>query len=134
MDETRRTRFERSEPILSVRDIEASVKYYTDILGFKNAEWGNEYFTAVSRDKASVMLCKDRQGQSGTWIWLGVEDAGAVYDEYKQKGASIRMAPRNLPWAYEFHVEDPDGHVLRLGSEPLEGKPFDSPDFEDTQL
>jgi hypothetical protein len=25
----------------------------------------------------------------------------------------------NRPWAYEMQVEDPDGHVLRFGSEPL---------------
>ena len=34
------------------------------------------------------------------------------------KGARIRDAPQNYPWAYEFSVEDPDGHVLRIGSEP----------------
>lgn len=26
---------------------------------------------------------------------------------------------------YEFHVEDPDGHVLRFGSDSLPGRPFD---------
>jgi hypothetical protein len=28
------------------------------------------------------------------------------------------MPPTNFPWALEMHVEDPDGNVLRLGSEP----------------
>jgi len=26
--------------------------------------------------------------------------------------------PQNYSWAYEFRVEDPDGNVLRVGSEP----------------
>ena len=28
--------------------------------------------------------------------------------------------PTNRPWAYEMQVVDPDGHVLRFGSEPRE--------------
>ena len=129
MSEAQKARFERSEPILSVRDVEASVRYYTDILGFRNAEWGNEFFTAVSRDNASIMLCKDRQGQPGTWLWLGVEDVSVAYEEYKKNGARIRMTPHNFPWAHEMHVEDLDGHVLRIGSEPLENAPYDKADF-----
>lgn len=133
-DETGKTRFGGAQPILSVRDLSASVRYYTDILGFKNAEWGNDSFTAVMRDKAGIYLCQGEQGQSGTWAWVGVEDASLLYQEYKNNGARIRMTPHNFPWAYEFHVEDLDGHVLRLGSEPLEDRPFDVPDFSRSAL
>jgi catechol 2,3-dioxygenase-like lactoylglutathione lyase family enzyme len=134
MDETRRTRFEGAEPILSVREVPATVRYYTDILGFKNAEWGNDFFTSVSRDRASIYLCQGGQGQPGTWVWIGVEDVSLLYEEYKQNGARIRMTPHNFPWAYEMHVEDLDGHVLRLGSEPLEDRPFDTANFEETVI
>jgi hypothetical protein len=34
------------------------------------------------------------------------------------KGVTIRQAPTNYPWDLEIHVEDPDGHVLRMGSDP----------------
>ena len=34
------------------------------------------------------------------------------------EGAKIRVPPRNYPWALEMHVEDPDGHTIRFGSEP----------------
>jgi len=30
------------------------------------------------------------------------------------------MEPTNFPWAKEMHVEDPDGNVIRFGSEPDE--------------
>jgi len=30
----------------------------------------------------------------------------------------IRSEPANLPWALEMQVEDPDGNVLRFGSDP----------------
>jgi hypothetical protein len=32
------TRFECSDPILNVRDMSVSVRYYVDVLGFKNAD------------------------------------------------------------------------------------------------
>ncbi|HEY6243102.1 MAG TPA: VOC family protein [Pyrinomonadaceae bacterium] len=124
-----KTAFEGAQPILSVHNIPSTVRYYTDVLGFKNAEWGNDFFTCVVRDRASIYLCQGGQGQSGTWVWVGVEDVSLLYDEYKDSGARIRMTPKNFPWAYEMHVEDLDGHVLRFGSEPLADKPFDTADF-----
>ena len=42
----------------------------------------------------------------------------ALFAEFSAKGVRIRSAPQNFSWAYEFTVEDPDGHVLRFGSEP----------------
>jgi hypothetical protein len=79
---------------------------------------------SVSRDRATFMLCEGDQGHPGTWVWIGVEDAAALFEEYAAKGATIRLAPINYPWAYEMHVEDPDCHVLRFGSEPKEDCPF----------
>jgi catechol 2,3-dioxygenase-like lactoylglutathione lyase family enzyme len=121
-----KTHFEGAQAILSVADMEASVRYYVDALGFQNAEWGSDEFTSVTRDSAGIYLCTGSQGHPGTWVWVGVEDVTALYDEYKQSGAIIRHAPRNYEWALEMHVEDPDGHVLRFGSEPIADRPFDS--------
>ena len=119
-----RVRFEHAEPILSVKDMTVSLQYYVDVLGFTEASWGNNQFTFVSRDGAGIYLCQGDQGQPGTWIWIGVEDAAALYAEYQASGAKIRQTPINRPWALELWVEDPDGHVLRFGSEPLTDIPL----------
>jgi catechol 2,3-dioxygenase-like lactoylglutathione lyase family enzyme len=121
---TRRTRFENSTPILNVVDMARSVRYYTDVLGFTNAEWGNDEFTCVTRDRAAIYLCRGGQGQPGTWIWIGVQDVAALHEEYKASGATIRHPPQNYEWALEMKVDDPDGHVLRFGSEPRTDVPF----------
>jgi predicted enzyme related to lactoylglutathione lyase len=105
--------------------MEASVRYYTEKLGFENAKWGNEHFTCVSRGGAAIYLSQGSQGNPGTWVWVGVEDADALYQEYVESGANVRQAPRNYQWALEVHVQDPDGHILRLGSEPIADRPFD---------
>ena len=119
-----RTKFEGSTPILRVTNMSASVQYYVEVLGFKNATWGNDDFTSVNRDRAGIYLCRAGQGHAGTWVWVGVEDVEALYEEYKAAGAKIRHPPENYPWAVEMKIEDPDGHVLRFGSEPKEDQPF----------
>jgi uncharacterized glyoxalase superfamily protein PhnB len=119
-----KTRFEHADPILSVEDMGTSVAYYVNVLGFRNAEWGTDAFTCVNRDGAAIYLCQGGQGGAGTWVWVGVADVAALFEEYKASGATIRQEPENYSWAYEMQVEDPNGHVLRFGSEPLEDRPF----------
>jgi uncharacterized glyoxalase superfamily protein PhnB len=70
--------------------------------------------------RAGIYLSEGDQGQPGTWAWIGVGDVEALHEEYKAKGATILHAPENYPWACEMKVGDPDGHVLRFGSDPKE--------------
>lgn len=115
---------ENAIPILRVRSVQASIDYYVKVLGFE-VDWHVEGSTAsVSRDGHSIMLVEGSQGHPGTWVWIGVSDAATLFDEIRAKGATIRLAPTNFPWVYEMQVEDPDGHVLRFGSDPLEDEPF----------
>ena len=110
--------FEGSQPILRVENMEASVGFYVDLLGFKNATWGTDEFTSVNRDRAGIYLCRGGQGAGRAWVWIGVGDVEKLHEDYKAKGVKILLEPTNYPWALEIHVEDPDGNVLRFGSEP----------------
>jgi predicted enzyme related to lactoylglutathione lyase len=114
-----RVRFEGSQAILRVEDMEASLRFYVGVLGFENANWGTDEFTSVSRDNAAIYLCRRDQGRGGAWVWVGVEDVRELHRQYKARGVKIRMPPTNYPWALEMQIEDPDGNVLRIGSEPL---------------
>jgi len=113
-----RVRYESSQPILRVENMEASLRFYVGVLGFANANWGNDDFTSVNRDSAGIYLCRGGQGRGGAWVWLGVEDVEVIYRDLKARGVPIRMPPTNYSWALEIQIEDPDGNVLRLGSEP----------------
>lgn len=114
-----RVGFEGCAPILRVENMEASLRFYVDVMGFTAAEWGNPEFTHVSRGGAGIYLCQGGQGKGGAWVWVGVNDAAALHEECKALGIKIRMPPTNFSWALEMQVEDPDGNVLRLGSEPV---------------
>jgi len=116
-------KFEGVTPIFRVRSIGDSASYYTQCLGFK-VDWETPGFISVSRDKCHLFLCEGDQGHFGTWIWIGVEDAEALFQQYQASGARVRHPPSNYAWAYEMQVEDLDGNILRLGSEPKENQPI----------
>ena len=113
-------RVENIQPILSVKDMALSREFYVNKLGFKEAEWGDDNFTSMSRNNCGIYLCRGEQGSPGTWIWVGFDgDIHLLYDELKSKGVKIRQGPVNHSWAMEMQVEDPDGHVLRFGTDPV---------------
>ena len=113
-----RVKFEGSQPILRVEDMKRAVAFYVEKLGFKNASWGGDDFTSVNRDQAGIYLCREGQGLGKAWAWIGVEDVVQLREEYVARGVQMRMEATNFPWAKKIHVEDPDGNVLRFGSEP----------------
>lgn len=116
--------FENVSPILRVANLAASLQYYVDVLGFR-IDWQAEGpMAAVSRDRCAIMLTEHDQGHPGSWVWLGVGDAEALHADYVARGAKIRLPPTNYSWAMEIRVEDLDGNVLRLGSEPKEDREF----------
>jgi catechol 2,3-dioxygenase-like lactoylglutathione lyase family enzyme len=105
-------------PILNVSDFGASMEYYTQKLGFRKLwDWGEPPdFGCVKRDAIEIFFCRGGQGQPGTWMSIFVDDANALHEEMRAKGAKIVMPPTDEPWGMrEFHVEDPDGHTIRFG-------------------
>jgi catechol 2,3-dioxygenase-like lactoylglutathione lyase family enzyme len=119
-DVRRELGFGPAVPILRVSHFDRSIQYYRDRLGFTE-DWRFGRFGSVSRGKTSLMLSEGSQGCSSTWLWIGIPDADAFYEELLRRGASVRHPPTNYPWgSREVHVYDTDRHVLRFGSEAPE--------------
>jgi predicted enzyme related to lactoylglutathione lyase len=127
-DSADRARMACAVPILGVRDLMASVDYYTRVLGFRK-DWpegdpGEEDcdMAGFSRDSCALCLCQGEcQGRPGAWVWIGVADVDALHREYEASGAVIQRAPAHSVWGREMWVEDPDGNVLRVVSHPPSG-------------
>jgi catechol 2,3-dioxygenase-like lactoylglutathione lyase family enzyme len=111
-------------PILRVGELEASIAYYVDKLGF-HLQWRADPLACVARDRTAVMLSEGDQGHSGTWLWISTTDADALYAELEARGAIVRFPPTNYPWgSRECQISDPDGHVLRFGADLKPGEPM----------
>jgi predicted enzyme related to lactoylglutathione lyase len=104
--------FEALIPILYSADIERSLNYYIDVLGFDEKWVWDEpaTFGGVNAGPARIFFCLNDQGHPGTWICISVEDVDSYYETIKAKGAKIIMAPQDRPWFLrEMLVEDPHG-------------------------
>ncbi|MEO8726169.1 MAG: VOC family protein [Acidobacteriaceae bacterium] len=111
-------------PVFRVKDVDASIAYYLNALGFELQWRAGDGFACVRQGECSIFLTNDNQSQPRMWIWVGAQNARALHSQYLTTGANIRNAPNNFEWALEMQVEDLDGNVLRIGSDPEEGEPL----------
>jgi catechol 2,3-dioxygenase-like lactoylglutathione lyase family enzyme len=111
-------------PVFRVKSVDASIAYYQEALGFELRWRAGDGFACVAREKCSIFLTKDNQSQPRMWIWIGVQDVRELHQHYSTSGAKIRNPPNNFEWALEMQVEDLDGNVLRLGSDPEKDEPL----------
>ena len=111
-------------PVFRVKDVDASIAYYLNALSFELRWRSGDGFACVARDKCSISLTDDNQSQPRMWIWIGVQNVRDLHQQYISAGANIRNPPNNFEWALEMQVEDLDGNVLRIGSDPEEDKPL----------
>lgn len=106
-------------PIFSVADLQASLRYYVEVLQFeKRWDWGDPPdYACVAFGDAELFLCQKGQGQSGTWLYLFVDGIDEYCAEIRKRGAELISGLADEPWGMrEIHVRDPDGHVLRIGT------------------
>jgi predicted enzyme related to lactoylglutathione lyase len=116
--------FQGAIPILNVKNLDASVDYYVNKLGFQK-RWGEEGFVCVERGKVAIFLCHGAQGRPGMWMSIFLKDVDALYAEYQKSGAIIIEPPMNFPWEHrEMLISDLDGHRLRMSGDPT-GPPDD---------
>lgn len=117
-------------PVLLVSNLERSVAYYRDQLGFECEVYGDPPDFAVAvRDQATILLalCDEPARIVPNWqivhnIWnayIRVDDVDSVYEEVQGRGAGIDYTIYNAPHGFrEFGVQDPDGHDIAFG-QPL---------------
>lgn len=116
-------------PILIVSDMDRSLAYYRDELGFSDRvrTWGEPAsFVIVSRGPVHLMLAladgdaaivpnwKLREKTCTVYVW--VPDARAIYDDFLARGVEIDFELYEAPHGcLEFGVSDPDGHDIAFG-------------------
>jgi catechol 2,3-dioxygenase-like lactoylglutathione lyase family enzyme len=115
--------FGPATPVLRVSNIETALEYYTTKLGF-SLIWRSSIFANVTRGNCQIFLAQGDQGGGRAWAWIGVPDVEVLFREFADKGAIVRHPPTNYEWALEMQIEDPDGNVLRIGSDPNPDRPI----------
>jgi len=113
-----------TRPILCVRDVESSVAYYCEKLGFsKRWEHGGDRLIIAEVGRSGVDVILDcgsviRRPATPSVLSLSLhkpETLGELFRELKERGAKIVAPPFAVVWqkdTYEMDVEDLDGNVL----------------------
>ena len=122
----------RAGAILAVSDVDRSLAFYRDLVGFEvEATYDDPpYATLVlagtrlslaeqghpAEDRPGVtMTTPEDTSKANVVLVVEVEDAGAAYVELETKGARFLAEPYEPPWGgCRFFCIDPDGYLVEI--------------------
>lgn len=137
----------RPQTLLTVRDVEASSRWYQELLGLRSDHGGPDYERLLSGGELVLQLHHhdvehhhgpigdpDATPGNGVVVWFGeVSDFDDVVARAERLGAPVVLAPvrnppsgqGNGPGHRELWVTDPDGYTVVVASP--DGEAFESP-------
>jgi catechol 2,3-dioxygenase-like lactoylglutathione lyase family enzyme len=112
-----------------VRDVEASRRFYLQVLGAESGHGGNEYEQVVRDGEIVLQLhdidVEDHHGRlahadqplgNGVLLWFEVADFDATVERVREADAEVVRDVHTNPNAHqqEIWVRDPDGYLVVL--------------------
>lgn len=116
---------------LTVRDLETSLAWYRDVMGFsvdrKHEREGKLVAVSLKAGDVAILIAQDN-GEKG-WDRLKGEgfslrittdqDVDQLAARIKKSGIELATEPTVMPWgARVFRLRDPDGFMFAISSEP----------------
>jgi catechol 2,3-dioxygenase-like lactoylglutathione lyase family enzyme len=123
---------------VTVHDVEASSRWYQELLGCESAHGGPEYerlvahgelilqlhHWGVEHDHGAIGDPDDRPYGNGVLLWFEIDDFDAAVERAAALGAEVVLAPhRNPPEGEpggpahrELWIRDPDGYTVVVAS------------------
>jgi catechol 2,3-dioxygenase-like lactoylglutathione lyase family enzyme len=118
--------------ILAVSDVDRSLRFYVDKLGFDvDAAYSDPPYATLTRDGIRLSLAEqghpaeDRPGvmmvvpedrsKANVVLVLEVEDCMAMYQQLQDDGVEFLAEPYHPPWGgHRFFCIDPDGYLVEI--------------------
>jgi uncharacterized glyoxalase superfamily protein PhnB len=114
--------FSHAATVLAVANMEQSLEYYENKLGFTcNFKWNDPIdYAVLKRGEVSIHLTIRDDSESiskdRTSIYIFVHDVDAVYQEFSDKKVTINTPVGDREYRMrEFEVRDPDGYIIGFG-------------------
>ena len=115
--------FSHAVPFLPVKDLQETVQFYKEKLGFSKEWFWEDSDVGMERNDLHVLFNKNpnhltqinSNGQALEICWF-VTNVDEIYEEIKSKGVKIISELENKPWRMrEFTIFDNNGYAIRIG-------------------
>jgi predicted enzyme related to lactoylglutathione lyase len=117
-------RVRRIETVLQwVNDVEASKRWYADLLGVDTTPYEAPYFKFAEHCYLILGQAAPGTGRGGTGVWFEVENVDQAYRELTQRGYAFNEPPFDIPPGRLVTLKDPDGNIIGLIDNSKGGMP-----------
>jgi predicted enzyme related to lactoylglutathione lyase len=119
----------QTDPIIAVRDVAVSSKWYQSLLGCKSMHGGKEFDVLVSENE-EILLCLHKWGEhhhptmtdpnsttgNGLILYFRTDNMEAIRQNAQDMGCAIEEDVHFNPNSTkkEFSLRDPDGYYLTI--------------------
>jgi len=111
------SQFIQGAPVLHVQDVQATVSYYRDVLGF-TADFGDDHYAVVWRDNSAIHFVKSLQNPTGVHLFQWIRKVDTYFKEILERGAKVTAEPIDRQYGVrEFNTQDPNGVTIIFGQD-----------------
>jgi len=113
--------FRSLTPMLQTSDMDRTVDWYRDVLGFRCTRRMGDEWCRLEQDGVSLMFMRNAhvgEPHATATQYIYVDDVSALWEGLEGRIAP-EWGPEDMPYGMrEFAIRDPDGYLLSFG-QPL---------------
>jgi len=107
-------------PLLVVSDLERSLDFYTQELGFEIDFRYEDFYAAITRDGYSIHLklgtpnMEERLSRGKNEdldLIFSIDNIHDLFEAIRSRTVIIVRPLREMPYGHEFYIADPDGYI-----------------------
>ena len=115
------SKIKRMSPQFLVTDINRSVEFYTNKLGFEVDFHYEDFYSGIIKDGYSIHLklvkpvIEERENKRKNEhldLIFSVDDIEVLYERLRNQSVEVIQPLREMPYGKEFYISDPDGYII----------------------
>lgn len=115
------SRIKKMSPQFLVADLERSIEFYMQKLGFSMEFRYEDFYAGIMKDGNSIHLKsgnpsaeerKNKRENDDLDLIFSVENVDGLYNDLVNRSVEITQPLCERPYGKEFYVADPDGYII----------------------
>ena len=115
------SKVKKMSPQLLVTDLNSSITFYTEKLGFELEFRYEDFYAGIIKDGYSIHLKSgkplrderiSKRENNDLDIVFAVDNVGGLYEQFLKTSIDIVQPLCDRPYGKEFYIADPDGYIF----------------------